>query len=113
MKQNRDVVLIAHILDAISEIESFVKNTTYPEFFKDTMKRAAVVRNLEIVGEAASKISKEFQKKNSTIPWSDIVGMRNKLIHDYFDVDYGIVWEVVQSDLNVFKKGLKPKKTKT
>jgi len=59
----------------------------------------AVIRALEIFGEAASRMSNGFQKANPHIPWRAIVGMRNRLIHVYFDIDYGVVWEAISSEI--------------
>lgn len=65
----------------------------------DHMLSFAIIRALEIFGEAASKVSSQFQNKHSQIPWRAIVGMRNRLIHAYFDIDYDVVWEAVNNEI--------------
>jgi uncharacterized protein with HEPN domain len=69
------------------------------DFEKDQMLSFAVIRALEIFGEAASRISNDLQKKHPHIPWRAIVGMRNRLIHVYFDIDYDIVWEAISNEI--------------
>ena len=65
----------------------------------DRMLLLAIVRNLEIIGEAASQVSREFRERQSGLPWADVIGMRNRLIHAYFDVDPDIVWDTATKDL--------------
>ncbi len=94
----RDLVYLRHILDAIAKIESYVaagKNV----FMKTSYWQDAVVRQLEIIGEATKRISKELQLQYPDIPWRRIAGMRDVLIHDYMGVDLSTVWEVTQRDL--------------
>jgi len=95
------------ILECIEKIESFVSGFSYEEFLQDEKTKDAVVRNLEIIGEAAKKIPQEIQKKYEEIPWAQIIGLRNRLIHGYFLVDYDIVWEIVSKELSNLKIRLK------
>ena len=96
--------LARHILDAINQVERYTLNVDKDEFLSNFMIQDAVVRKLEIIGEASRRISPEIKEKFSDIPWRDINAMRNKLIHEYFSVDAETVWNVVQLDLADLKK---------
>ncbi len=94
-----DWVRIRHMVDAAEEALVFVKNKTRKLLESDRMLVLSLLRSIEIIGEAASQVSKEFQSKHCEIPWREIIAMRNRLIHAYFDVDLDQVWETVQNDL--------------
>ncbi len=106
MKKNDDF-FINHILDAINKIEKYTANTDYDDFIKDMMKQDAVIREIEIIGEAVKKLSEKYKDKKSNIPWKDIAGMRDKLIHDYFGVDIDAIWETVLKDIPDLKSKIK------
>ncbi len=91
-----DQVRLRHMLDAARAAASFVEGKTRADLETDLMFAFALVRAIEIVGEAASRISKEEQQNYPQISWKNITGMRNKIIHDYFDIDYDVVWETVR-----------------
>lgn len=103
MKKN-DHVYLDHILDAICKIEGFVNGLTKFDFDRSVLTQDAVIRNIEIIGEATKKISKQFSQSHPEIPWQDMAGMRDKLIHDYLDVDLEVVWKTVESDLPLLKE---------
>ena len=96
-----DKIYLNHILDAINEIEVFVKDGFDAE---DIRTERAIERCLEIIGEAANKLSKNFQKKFNQIEWNLVIGMRNKIIHDYFNVDLYVIKSTVEDDLPILKK---------
>lgn len=99
----RDEDYLRHILDAVSAIESFV--TEGESIFRaDRKTRDAVVRNLEVIGEAAGELSVELKAANPEVPWGKIAGMRNRLIHGYLTVDQDIVWSTVTLVLPDFRK---------
>jgi len=100
----KDKAYLQHILDAISDTEKFLENVTQDAFFKNKEKQYAVLRALEIIGEATKNLSKEFRAKHREIPWRDIAGMRNKLIHEYFGVKLELVWRTVKNRLSELKK---------
>jgi uncharacterized protein with HEPN domain len=104
--KRRDSDYLSHILDAIARIESYLAEKDEARFLEDSMLRDAVIRNLEIVGEAAAKLSAEFKTAHASVPWDDIVGMRNRLIHGYFSVDLRIVWDTVNLGLPKLREQL-------
>jgi uncharacterized protein with HEPN domain len=91
------------IQDAIEKIENFTAGLDFEGFVKDDKTSFAVIRALEIIGEGARKIPKSSRSRYPEIPWQDMAGMRDKLIHDYFGVDLQVVWKTVQIDLPPLK----------
>jgi uncharacterized protein with HEPN domain len=87
------------MLDAAKEAISFAKNKNRSNLYADRMLALSIVKSIEIIGEAASTITKEFREKHKKIPWANIVAMRNRLIHVYFDIDLDRVWDTVIDDL--------------
>ena len=98
MKRNY-LLYIKDIVDCINKIESFIKNMNFEEFTNDDKTSSAVVRKLEIIGEASKQIPDSIKRKYTNIPWSSMARMRDKLIHFYFGVDYEIVWKVIKEQL--------------
>lgn len=90
-------------MDAISDIEKFTKSVSKEEFFQNKEKQYAVLRALEIIGEATKNLSKETKANCPEIDWKDIAGMRDKLIHAYFGVNLDLVWETVKESLPELK----------
>jgi len=102
-----DLAYIDHILDCIRKIQKFSKTLTLKEFAENELVQDAIIRNIEIIGEASKKISTDTKKKYSDIPWKEITGMRDKLIHDYLGVDTKVVWETIKKDIPSLKRLLK------
>ena len=102
----KDKAYLIDMLDAISDIEVFIANVNEAEFYKNKEKKYAVVRALEIIGEAAKNLSKELRAKHKEIPWKEIVGMRDKLIHWYFGIKWELVWETVKNKIPELKNQL-------
>jgi uncharacterized protein with HEPN domain len=96
---SRDINYVLDILEAVRLLQTFVAGVDQDTFENDLMRQAAVMRQLEIMGEAARRLSEETRLELSEIPWRQIIGMRNRLIHGYDDVDLAIVWDSVQNDL--------------
>lgn len=94
-----DFVRLNHMLESAQFSMSAVGRKSRQDLEKDKILSFAVIRALEVFGEAASQISKSFQEKHSDIPWRAIIGMRNRLIHAYFDVDYEIIWQAVTREI--------------
>lgn len=97
-------VYLEDILEAISKIERFVDKIAFDAFKEDDMRIDAVIRNLEIIGEATKKIPQSVRKKHPDMEWKKIAGLRDILIHEYFGTNLKIVWNIVQSDLPALKE---------
>jgi len=95
------------IINSIDEIRDFIKGLTHDDFIKDKKTINAVVRSIEVIGEAVKKIPKATREKYSSVPWKRITGMRDKLIHEYFGVDLEILWDTVNHDVPPLKPLLK------
>lgn len=94
-----DSVRIRHILDAAREAISFADGRSRTDLDTDRKLNLSLVRLLEIIGEAARGISEEFRQNHPDLPWNKMVGMRDRLIHGYFDVNLDVVWETITEDL--------------
>ena len=94
-----DQLYIGHILDSIERIREYVAGRGRADFLEDRMLQDAVVRQLEIIGEASRRLSDEFKRSHPEVPWRDITAMRNRIVHDYLNVSLEIVWYVVEEDL--------------
>ncbi len=99
---NRDNLYLQHILDAIQKIDLYVQ-VGHEEFLQSSHWQDAVVRQLEIIGEASKRLSDELRDRHADIPWRRICGLRDVLIHNYMGVDLAAVWEITQSQLPVLK----------
>ncbi|MEW5889194.1 MAG: DUF86 domain-containing protein [Pseudomonadota bacterium] len=97
--RDEDRVRIRHMIDAAEAVGQFVSGRVRTDLDTDRMLLFAVVRAIEIIGEAAGKLSSELQEQTHDIPWAAIVSMRNRLIHGYFDIDTEIVWKTVTTEI--------------
>jgi len=94
-----DSIYIDHILNSINRILDYISGKDREAFEADLITQDAVVRQLEVIGEATKRISKELRSKHPDIPWADMAGMRDVLIHDYIDVDLGVVWKTASENI--------------
>lgn len=94
-----DKVRLQHMVDAANEALSFVAHKSRTELTTDRALALALVKSIEILGEAACRVSRELRSQSPEIPWTDIIAMRNRLIHSYFDVNLDIVWQTVTAEL--------------
>ena len=90
---------VLDILDAIDRIASYIEGMSYEGFLADRKTQDAVIRNVEIIGEAARSLPADFTERHEDIPWSDIIGMRNILVHQYFGILPDVVWDVIKNEL--------------
>jgi uncharacterized protein with HEPN domain len=107
MLPDKDRIRIQHMLDAAERIAAFTDGISKEQFLDDEKLNLAVIRLFEILGEAANNISEDLQEKYNDIPWREIAGIRNRLIHGYFDVDLNIVWQIIQQDIPPLISNLK------
>ena len=107
MSKRSDKLLLEDIMEAIENINLYTTDFSQEQFLSDQKTKDAVVRNFEIIGEAANKLSEDFSKKNLSIDWKGVIGLRNVLIHDYFGIDYNIVWNIIKNFLPNLESELK------
>ena len=94
-----DEARLRHMLDAAREAQSFVRGKSRKDLDANRMLILALVKDIEIMGEAATQVTREIQRSNPEIPWPDIIGMRHRLIHAYFEINLDILWQTVMTDL--------------
>ena len=99
MSKRRVEELLGDMKEAAGRIEKYIGGMDYQTFLEDLKTQDAVVRNVEIIGEAVKKLPKSFTSKHAGIPWKEMAGTRDKLIHDYFGVNYDILWNIAKSEL--------------
>ncbi|THU31104.1 DUF86 domain-containing protein [Niastella caeni] len=99
-----DKTRVLHILEAMAEIEKYLNGVSYGDFHANSEKRFATIKQIEIIGEACNALSTEFKNAHPEIDWKPIRGFRNISIHEYFAVNFQIVWEIAQNDLPVLKE---------
>lgn len=106
MSKRKDREFLLDILDAVTRIRSYTERMRFEDFVKDNKTQDAVVRNLEIIGEAVKNLSVLSRNANPEIPWKSIAGMRDKIIHHYFGLNLEIIWAVVEKELPALLKNI-------
>ncbi len=92
-------LLLEDILESCEKILNYTEDLSFDEFTNDSKTIDAVIRNFEIIGEASNRLPDDFKEKNVTVDWHKIRGFRNRIVHDYFGIDFSIVWEIIQNFL--------------
>jgi uncharacterized protein with HEPN domain len=102
-----DLVYVEHILDCIRKIKEFSGGLSFKEFSGNELVQDAIIRNIEIIGEASKKISIDTKQIYFEISWKEIAGMRDKLIHDYLGVDVEVVWRTIKEDIPILERQIR------
>lgn len=100
MSKRSDREFLSDVREAIHRIKAYTVKMNYESFLDDTKTQDAVVRNLEIIGEAAKGITRELREKYASVPWKSMSGVRDRLIHHYLGVNLGVVWQIISSELD-------------
>lgn len=103
MKRRDYTDYVQDIVDSIEDAQAFVEGMTFADFSKDRKTVNAVIRSVEVIGEAAKNIAESIRDRYPSIPWRKMAGMRDKLAHEYFGVDLEVVWQTVKEDLSSVK----------
>lgn len=98
---------LLHILDELVFLKKHTSGLSFGAFLKDEVLKRSVVRSLEVIGEAVKNLPLDFRKENPDVPWKEIAGLRDILIHDYFGIDYRAVWDIVKHQVPVLEKQVK------
>lgn len=104
MKNRSPELFFNDILDSLIRVLKYSKDLSYEELIKNDMVIDAIIRNFEVIGEAAKYIPEEFKSKYPELPLKEMVGMRNVLIHDYLGIDYKFIWQTIKEDLPELKQ---------
>lgn len=104
----RDDIYLLDMLIAARDAQDFVSSLTREEFQASRLHQLAALKALETIGEAAARISEPFREAHSEIPWREIISMRNRLVHAYFEVDFDKVWDTIQNDLPTLIAAIEP-----
>jgi uncharacterized protein with HEPN domain len=99
-------LLIEDLWEAVEKVERYTSGFDHDRFIGDEKTIDSVVRNLEIIGEAVGKLPVEIRERHPEIPWKKIIGLRHRIVHDYFDIDVEIIWQILERDIPAFKKDL-------
>lgn len=103
----KPVEFLGHILESIGYIQEYLSPLTQEQFLESVVVQDAVIRRFEIIGEATNNIDDKTKRDNPELPWRNMVSMRNFIIHEYFGVDYKMIWKTVKTDLPGLKKQVK------
>jgi len=100
MSKREPILLLDDMIISAEKIINYVENLDFNTFMCDERTKDAVIRNFEIIGEAANQLDENFRKQNNNINWKRLRGFRNRIVHDYFGIDFEIVWSIIENDIN-------------
>jgi uncharacterized protein with HEPN domain len=103
MSKRNNLLLLIDIIEAISNIEEYLHGLSEDDFYNDKKTKDAVVRNLEVIGEASNQITSAYKTQHSFVEWREASDLRNKIIHEYSGLDYVLLWEIIQFNIPSFK----------
>ena len=106
MSKREPVEFLSDIFESANRIRDYIADMTYEDFLGDLKTRDAVLRNLEVIGEASKYVDDEYRAQYPEIPWKEMAGMRDKLIHQYFGVNFEIVWAIIKDELPGVRENL-------
>ena len=106
MSKRDPQILVEDVRLAISKIERYIVGLNHDQFLADDLRKDAVARNLEIIGEAVRQMPDAFKQSHANVPWAQIAGLRNRIVHDYFGLDWEIIWHVIERELPELKTQL-------
>ena len=106
MSKRDPQILVEDVRLAISKIERYIVGLSHDQFLADDLRKDAVARNLEIIGEAVRQMPDAFKQSHANVPWAQIAGLRNRIVHDYFGLDWEIIWHVIECELPELKTQL-------
>ncbi len=104
MKEKEDFVFLEHMLESIEAIEKFAKGLTLEALHRNRLRKSAIVRELEIIGEAVKNVSPQLREKHKEIPWKKVAGTRDLITHRYFGVDLEVIFDIIKKDIPKLKK---------
>ena len=104
MKNRADVTFLGDALDAIKRIENYLLGVSKEAFLKNAMMQDAVMHQIEIIGEASNSVSGEFRDLHSELPWMQMRAIRNKIVHDYREINLDVIWDTARNDLPALKE---------
>ena len=107
MSKREPVLLLSDIAESIEKIKVYIGKQSYQEFLSDNKTIDAVIRNFEIIGEAANRIPEEIKDRFTEVNWFRIRGFRNRIVHDYMGIDYEIVWSIIKNDIDKLELEIK------
>jgi uncharacterized protein with HEPN domain len=99
-------LLIEDLWEAVEKVERYTVGFDHDSFVQDEKTIDSVVRNFEIIGEAANKLPPEFRENHPDVQWKKILGLRHRIVHDYFDIDVEIIWQIIEKDIPALKQNL-------
>jgi uncharacterized protein with HEPN domain len=111
MSSRSSRLLVDDMWEAVCKIQRYTAGMSHSAFVGDEMATDAVIRNLEVIGEAANRLPEAFKKDHASVEWHKIVGLRHRIVHEYFGVDLDIVWRILEDDLPLFRQELESIRT--